>query len=289
MVERAQFLLQNRYLVVGVLLFAAICLVALLAPWIVEIHLGPGVDPMSVGNFDIFQPPSPTNPLGTDRFGRDELALLLMGIRFSLTIGLLAGVIATTFGSSVGLIAGYYGGKVDNVLRTMTDMFLVIPSLPLLLTLSAYVARIDIPTMAVLLAVFSWPFAARTIRAQVLSLRERAYIDLARASGLSNLEIVFQEIMPNLFPYLGVSLAGSVIGAILAEFGLEVIGLGPGNVATLGLMINWAIAWGSMSLGAWVLIFAPAVTLVLIFLALNLINIGLEQTFNPRLKGTTGQ
>ena len=137
-------------------------------------------------------------------------------------------------------------------------------------------------------SIFGWPFAARTIRAQVLSLRERGYVDLAQVSGLSKLEIVFQEIMPNLLPYIGVGLAASVIGAILAEFGLEVIGLGPGNIATLGLMINWAIGWGVMSSGRWFIIIAPSVALILIFLSLNLINLGMEQAFNPRLKGTTG-
>ncbi|MEO8397842.1 MAG: ABC transporter permease subunit, partial [Chloroflexota bacterium] len=106
--------------------------------------------------------------------------------------------------------------------------------------------------------------------------------------GLSKIEIVFQEIMPNLLPFLGVGLAASAVGAILAEFGLEILGLGPGNVSTLGLMINWAISWGVLTLGKGLIVAAPAVVLVLLFLSLNFINIGLEQAFNPRLKGTTG-
>ena len=122
---------------------------------------------------------------------------------------------------------------------------------------------------ALLLAAFSWPFSARTIRSQVLSLRERGYVDLARVSGLGNMAIIFQEILPNLLPFLGVGLAVSTVGAILAEVGLELIGLGPGNVATLGLMINWAIGWGAMSLGKWHLIAAPAGILVLLFFSLN--------------------
>lgn len=105
---------------------------------------------------------------------------------------------------------------------------------------------------------------------------------------MSRLEIVFQEVMPNLLPYLGVTLAATTVGAILAEFGLEVIGLGPGNISTLGLMINWAIGWGVITKGYWSLLAAPATVLILIFVSLNLINIGLEQAFNPRLKGTTG-
>lgn len=282
-----RLLLQNRLLAAGLILFLVICLLSIFQPLIVRLLIG-DINPMSQGQFPIFEAPSPQHLLGTDRYGRDVMALLLIGLRFSLSIGILAGVIGTLVGTTVGLIAGFYGGWVDNVLRSSTDMILVIPTLPLLITLSAYIKRLDVVTMAILLALFSWPFSARTIRAQVLSLRERNYIDLARASNLSGLEIVFQEIMPNLLPFIGVGLAASTVGAILAEFGLEVLGLGPGNVSTLGLMINWAISWGVLTLGKGLIVAAPAAVLVLIFLSLNFINIGLEQAFNPRLKGTTG-
>ncbi|MBZ0291163.1 MAG: ABC transporter permease [Anaerolineae bacterium] len=283
-----RFLRDSKLLAAGVIVFVFICLLSITQPILIRALIG-DINPMEVGSYGIFEAPSVQHPLGTDRYGRDTTALLLLGLRYSLSIGVLAGLLSTGVGTVVGLIAGFYGGRLDAFLRSATDMILVIPTLPLLITLTAYVKGINVVTMALLLAAFSWPFSARTIRAQVLSLRERSYIDLARASGMRNLEIVFQEVMPNLLPYLGVSLAASVIGAILAEFGLSVIGLGPGNIATLGLMINWAIGWGSMSLGMWVLIAAPATVLVLIFLSLNLINIGLEQAFNPRLKGTTGQ
>lgn len=281
------FLTQDRRLTVGLILFTIICLLSIFQPLLTRVLIG-NFATMAQGKFDVFADPSASHPLGTDRYGRDVVALLLLGIRFSLSIGLLAGIFATFVGASVGLIAGFYGGWVDTLLRSSTDVILVIPTLPLLITLSSYIKSMDVATMALLLSIFGWPFAARVIRAQVLSLRERGYVDLARVSGLSKLEIVFQEIMPNLLPFLGVGLAASVIGAILAEFGLEVIGLGPGNIATLGLMINWAIGWGVMSSGRWFIVIAPALALILIFLALNLINLGLEQTFNPRLKGTTG-
>jgi peptide/nickel transport system permease protein len=280
-------LLQDRRLTTGLVVFVLICLMSVLQPALIRLLIG-DINPMTQGKFKLFEEPSAAHLLGTDRYGRDVLALLLVGLRFSLSIGILAGTFATVVGAAIGLIAGFYGGRIDNVLRSITDVILVVPTLPLLITLSAYVRTLDVLTMAVLLAAFGWPFSARTIRAQVLSLRERGYVDLARVSGLGKLDIIFQEIMPNLLPYLGVVLAASVVGAILAEFGLEVIGLGPGNVATLGLMINWAIGWGVMTSGKWLLIAAPAVVLILIFLSLNLINIGLEQAFNPRLKGTTG-
>jgi peptide/nickel transport system permease protein len=162
----------------------------------------------------------------------------------------------------------------DTVLRSGTDMILVIPTYPLLVTLSAYVRSLDVITMALLLAAFSWPFAARTIRAQVMSLGNRPYIDLAKLSGQSDFQIIFQEILPNLLPYLGVGYATATVGAILAETAMELIGLGPSGIATLGLIINWAIGWGVMTLGFWQL--------------LNMINIGLDEAFNPRLKRVTG-
>ncbi|NDJ60719.1 MAG: ABC transporter permease [Chloroflexi bacterium] len=281
-------LLHSRYFLIGFTLLAALALIAILEPVLVASLVGAETNPLQQGTFGIFEPPSAEHPLGTDRFGRDYATLLIIGLRFSLTIGLLAGLLSTLVGTTIGLISGYFGGRVDAVLRTFTDMVLVIPELPLLIAMATFIPTVTIPLMAVLLAAFSWPFSARTIRAQVLSMRERSYVDLARASDMNNVQIVFFEIMPNLFPFLGVSLAGSVIGAILAQFGLEIIGLGVANTMTLGVLINLTISWGAMSLGQWVLIGAPALLLILIFLALNLINIGLEQTFNPRLKGTTG-
>lgn len=283
-----RFFRENTRFLIGLVLFVVLCLLALLQPLLVRWQLGE-ISPMTVGTFPLYVDPNGDNLLGTDRMGRDVLSVLLVGLRYSLAIGLLAGTMATFVGIVVGFIAGFQGGWVDNALRTFTDMILVIPTFPILVTLSAYMKGLNVVTMALLLAAFSWPFSARAIRSQVLSLRERGYVDLARVSGLSSMEIIFQEILPNLLPYLGVGLAVSTVGAILAEVGLELIGLGPGNVATLGLMINWAIGWGAMSLGKWHLIAAPAGVLVILFFALNLMNIGLEEAFNPRLKGTTGQ
>ncbi|MCB0182967.1 MAG: ABC transporter permease, partial [Caldilineaceae bacterium] len=258
------FFATNKRFLVGFLLFLIVVLLALFQPLLVRWRLG-DVSPMTTGTYPLYVDPNPENLLGTDRMGRDVFSVLLVGLRYSLMIGLMAGSLATLLGIIVGFIAGFQGGRIDSTLRTFTDMILVIPTFPILVTLSAYLRGMNVVTMAILLAAFSWPFSARAIRSQVLSLRERGYVDLARVSGLGSMEIIFQEILPNLLPYLGVGLAVSTVGAILAEVGLEVIGLGPGNVATLGLMINWAIGWGAMSLGKWHLIAAPAGALVILF------------------------
>lgn len=278
---------RSGYFRVGIVLFGLLVLVALAQPWLNHLLIG-DINPITMGSFKAYLPPSAEHWLGTDRWGRDWMAQLLLGLRYSLLIGAIAGLAATFVGILFGFVAGYKGGRLDSFLRTGTDMVLVIPSWPLLVTLSAYIPKLTIPIMALLLALFSWPWAARTIRSQVMSLKGRPYVDLAIATGMGDLEIIFTEILPNLLPYLGVSLASSMVGAILAEVGLELIGLGPGDITTLGLMINWATRWGALALGKWQMVFAPVVMLVLIFVSLNLINMGLEQAYNPRLREVTG-
>lgn len=279
---------RSKLLVIGLAILLFLVLVALFQPLINKLLIG-DIDPITMGSFDSYLDPSPQHWLGTDRWGRDWMAQLVLGLRYSLVIGALAGSVATLIGVIFGFIAGYKGGMVDSTLRTFTDMILVIPSWPILVTLAAYIRGLSIPTMALLLALFSWPWGMRAIRSQVLSLRSQPYVDLAKVSNLRDLEIIFTELVPNLLPYLGVSLASATVGAILAETGLELIGLGPGgDIITLGLMINFSLGWGALALGKVELVFPPVLCLILIFVSLNMINMGLEEAFNPRLKRVTG-
>lgn len=271
----------------GLSILLVLVALALAHPLISSLLFGT-TDPMEIGGDGAWLTPSPRHFLGTDRYGRDLLIMTLSGLQISLEVALIAGFLSTIVGVVVAFVAGYKGGMVDSVLKTTTDMFLVVPSFPLLLTLSAYVRKVTLLDVGILLAIFSWPFAARTIRSQVLSLRSRPYVELARVNNLGDFEIIFQELLPNLLPYIGVGLATASLGAIFALVGLEVIGLGPGNIIDLGLMINWAITWGALSLGAWPLFVAPVVALSLLFVAVNLVNIGLEEIYNPRLRGTAG-
>lgn len=278
----------SRLFIVGLSILVFLVLIALLQPLLNKWLIG-DIDPITMGSFGSYLPISAEHWLGTDRWGRDWMAQLLLGLRYSLLIGVLAGFVATFVAIILGFVAGYKGGGVDTALRTFTDMVLVIPSWPILVTLAAYIRGLSIPVMALLLAAFSWPWAMRTIRAQVMSLREQPYVELAKVSNLKDLEIIFQELLPNLLPYLGVGLATGIVNAILAETGLELIGLGPGgDIITLGLMINFAMGWGVLALGKWQMMFAPVICLILLFFSLNLINIGLEELFNPRLKRITG-
>jgi peptide/nickel transport system permease protein len=270
--------------------FSILLILVVLAPLhsVIATALFGATDPLEIGADGAWLTPSSVHWLGTDRYGRDLFIMVLSGLQVSLEVAVIAGLLSTAVGVVVAFVAGYKGGTVDGILKTTTDMFLVVPSFPLLLTLSAYVRNVSLLDVGILLSLFSWPFAARTIRSQVLSLRSRPYVELARVNQLNDFEIIFQELLPNLLPYIGVGLATASLGAIFALVGLEVIGLGPGNIIDLGLMINWAISWGALSLGAWPIFVAPVFILSLLFISVNLINIGLEEIYNPRLRGTAG-
>jgi len=239
------------------------------------------------GLFPKLLPPSFEHPLGTDHFGRDIFSLQLTGLKYSLIIGLLAGGIATLVAVVIATTSGYLGGKVDSVLNAITNSVLVIPTLPILLAIAAYV-RMNLLMLSFTLAAFSWPWPTRVIRAQILSLKERPYVDLAKVSGLNSFEIMFFEILPNLMPFIGVGFAYAIIGAMIAETGLRLIGLGPGDIPSLGLLLFWYMGFGAIAQGYYQMVLAPAALLILIFISLNLINVGLEEIFNPRLKKITG-
>ena len=269
---------------VGVTITLLLVLIAVLHTWLIRLLIG-DIDPMQTGSFMVFESPSRAHPLGTDRYGRDVLALVLVGLPNSLKVAAIAGIISTVIGAVVGFVAGYKGGTTDAVLRTFTDMMLVIPTLPLLFIMARYMSSLSIAVLGVLLAVFSWPFAARVIRSQVLSLRERPYIELSRMTRLSDREIIFQDILPNMLPYIGMGLAISSVGAAFAMVGLTIIGLGPTNQMDLGTLIFFAQQWGVLSLDKWAIFAAPAALLILFFLGVALINQGLEEFYNPRLRG----
>lgn len=249
--------------------------------------IGPFLIPprgLSMASYPRDLPPSPRHIFGTDTMGRDLFVVFIYSLRQSLIIGIIAGAISVLLGVTIGFIAGYKGGLVDEITRNITDVFLIIPTWPLLVILSAYLERLTIHALAILLAAFSWPGTARGMRSQILSLKERGFVKLARISGESDLEIIFKEILPNVLPYIGVMFGGSVSGAMLAEVGLEIIGLGPADAHTLGLMIYWATFYGAMVKRMWWWLVPPVTSLVAIFIGLQLLNIGLDRLYNPRLR-----
>lgn len=232
-----------------------------------------------------FGSPSWEHPMGTESNGRDMLAVLLVGAPRSLWIGLIAASIGMFIGIILGFTAGYLGGWVDAVIRTISDSIIVIPALAVLIVIAAYVRTVSIESMALLLALFAWPAPTRYIRAQVLSMRERGYVNMARISGASSFDIMFKEMMPNMLPYLAASFTGNVSGAILAAASLEALGLGPTRIPTLGMTIFYAIRAAAILRGMWWWWGPPILILIILFSGLFLMNIGLDEIANPRLRG----
>ena len=232
-----------------------------------------------------FPDPDPAHPLGTESNGRDMLALLMVAAPGSLRVGLIAAGLGMGIGIVLGFSAGLIGGWWDAFVRTISDAVITIPSLAVLIVISAFVRQIDLNNMALLLALFAWPGPTRLLRAQVLSLRERGYVQMARLSGASTLDIMFKEMLPNLLPYLAASFSGNVSGNILAATGLEALGLGPTRVPTLGMTIFYSIRAASILRGMWWWWGFPILLLIVIFTGLFLISVGLDEIANPRLRG----
>jgi len=249
----------------------------------------PSADRRSANNPFGFGDPSWDHPLGTESNGRDMLAVIIVGAPRSLRIGLIAAGIGMLVGVALGFSAGFLGGWVDNVIRTLSDAAITIPSLAVLIVISAYVRQVSVENLALLLAIFAWPGPTRLIRAQVLTMRERGYVQMARLSGASTFDIMFKEMMPNLLPYLASSFTGNVSGAILAATGLEALGLGPTRIPTLGMTIFYAIRAAAILRGMWWWWGIPIAILVLIFSGLFLITVGLDEIANPRLRGVKAQ
>lgn len=248
-----------------------------------------GQSPTGGGEAMRFGEPSWDHPLGTESNGRDMLAVLLVGAPRSLRIGLIAAGIGMGVGILLGFTAGFMGGWIDSVIRTISDSVITIPSLAVLIVISAYVRQVSVENMGLLLALFAWPGPTRLIRAQVLSMREHGYVQMARLSGASTFDIMFKEMMPNLLPYLAASLTGNVSGAILAATGLEVLGLGPTRIPTLGMTIFYAIRAAAIIRGMWWWWGVPIAALIVIFSGLFLMTIGLDEIANPRLRGARPQ
>jgi peptide/nickel transport system permease protein len=224
------------------------------------------------------------HPLGTESLGRDMLGLIIESAPAALRVGLIAAGVGMIVAVLLGFTAGFVGGWVDDVIRSLADATVTIPALAVLIVLAAFLRNMSVESMAILLALFAWAGPTRLIRAQVLTLRERGYVKMARLSGLSTFDIMFKEMMPNMLPYIASSLVGNVSAAILAATSLEALGLGPTRIPTLGTTIFYAIKGSAVLRGMWWWWGLPILVLVVIFSGLFLIAIGLDEIANPRLK-----
>jgi peptide/nickel transport system permease protein len=271
-------LLRTPSFALGIGLFVLTLLVALLGPWLrpLDVHTRVGLAYMA---------PSGRHWLGTDHLGLDMVSLLIAGLRSSLYVGFLAGTVATLVGTLIGLYGGYKGGLIDDVLTAATNLFLVIPSLIVLILLSASIENgRSLTLIALIIGCTTWTWSARAVRAQAASLRNRDHVSLARINGYGTFGIVLYHIMPYLLSYIFMVFILQMATGILAEASLSMLGLGPYDSVSLGKILNEAKTNEALTDGAW-WAFAPAMILITtIVFALYVINTSLEGVFNPRLR-----
>jgi peptide/nickel transport system permease protein len=277
--EALYFALRNRKLVAGLGVVLVFLLLALLGPLFTVQDPMAYVGPPSAA-------PSGQYWFGTTTFGQDVFAQFVHGLRSTFFVGVVAALIAGVLGMVIGFTSGYRGGLVDEVLNMITNIVLVLPVLAVLMIIAAYLQVRDVQIQAVIIGLFSWPWVARAVRSQTLTLRAREFVDLAKLSGMPVRRIVFREIAPNMASYLFMVFILLFGGAVLFAATLDFIGLGPTDGISLGLILNHAKQWSAMNLGMWWWFIPPGAGITMIVGAMYIMNVGLDEVFNPKLRET---
>ena len=265
---------------------------ATLAVFIVVAIIGPTIAPFDPSASTVGQAlptaPGASHLLGTTATGQDVLSQLLAGTRSTVVLGLLTGVIATLLSVVIGMSAGFLGGLTDEGLSLVANVFLVLPALPLLVVILGYLPHSgELPT-AIVLSVLGWPWGARVIRAQTLSLRGRDFVAAARESGESGARIIFFEILPNEIGLIAASFVGTVLYAILTSVALAFLGVSDLSSWSYGTMLYWAQNGNAVQLGSWWWYAPPGICVALLGMSLVLLNFGLDELGNPRLRAAAG-
>jgi peptide/nickel transport system permease protein len=277
--EVLHFAFHNPKLIIGLTALLAFLVLAIVGPWLTH------ATPFEFG-YPTGQPPSSDRWLGTTAAGQDVYAQFVYGLRSSFIVGALAAVVAGVLGMAIGFIGGYSGGVIDEILSVLTNIVLVIPTLAVLIIVSAYLSVGSLRSEAILIGLTSWPWAARAIRAQTFSLAARDFVNLARLSGRGTIRVILNEIAPNMSSYLFLVFILLFGGSILTAATLDFLGLGPSEVMSLGLMLNNAVANASLLLGMWWWFIPPGIAITGIVGGLYVMNVGLDEVFNPRLRNT---
>jgi peptide/nickel transport system permease protein len=261
---------------VGAALLVSFVVLALAADWIMPY----GADER-VG--EVFAPPSGQHWLGLDDGGIDVLSLLIQGGRISMTVGFAATLVAIVIGGGVGLLAGYFGGTTDTVLMRVTDYFLVIPDVPLMIIIAA-VWGPSLQHIILVIGLLLWTSTARVVRAQVKSVRERTYVRRARSIGASHTRVILRHILPQIVPLLVANTVLTVAVAIFDETALAFLGLSDPTAVTWGTMIEHAFERTAVSSGAWWAIVPPGLAVALVIMGCYLLGQAIEDAVNPRLR-----
>jgi peptide/nickel transport system permease protein len=275
--EALYFAFRNRKLVVGLCVVLFFLALGIVGPWLTD------AEPFEFG-YPTGESPSREHWLGTTAAGQDVFSQFVHGLRSSFFVGALAGAVAALIAMTIGFVSGYHGGVVDDVLGVLTNVVLVLPTLAVLIVFAAYLNVGSLTAEAVLIGVTLWPWAARAIRAQTFSLATREFVSLARLSGSGGLRIVVREIAPNMSSYLFLVFILLFGGAVLTAATLDFLGLGPSQVMSLGLMMYTAVYASALQLGMWWWFIPPGIGITAIVGGLYVMNVGLDEVFNPRLR-----
>ena len=267
----------NRKARVGLVIIGLDILIAVFAPLIAP-------HSPTATTFTPYSGPSAANWFGTTGNGQDVFSQMIYGSRVSLLVGLGAGALATLVAVSIGLVAGYRPGPIDEGLSFVTNLALVIPGLPLMIILAAYLQGRSVLTILLVVAFTSWATGARVIRSQASTLRNRDFVTLAVFSGERLFRIVFREILPNMTSLVTASFFGAATAAIMAEASLEFLGLGNPSTVSWGTILYYAQQQNALLTGQWVLVFAPGLAIALLAVSFTLVNFGVDALSNPRLR-----
>lgn len=262
---------------IGLVILTLIILVAVFAPLLAP-------HSPTATTFKPYRNPNGTNWFGTTGNGQDVFSQMLYGARVSLLVGLAAGLAATLVAVTIGLIAGYRPGVIDELLSFLTNLALVIPALPLMIILAAYVQHRSVWTIVLVVAFTSWATGARVIRSQASTLRNREFITSAVFSGERLFRVVFREILPNMTSLVAGSFFGAATAAVMAEASLEFLGLGDPSTVSWGTILYYAEQQNALLTGQWVLVFAPGLAIALLAVSFTLVNFGVDALSNPRLR-----
>jgi peptide/nickel transport system permease protein len=269
---------KNKMAMTGTIILFLFVLVAVFGPMFLHF------DVRDIGEVkDILKPPSKTHLLGTDDMGRDVLANLISGSRISLLIGAMATIISMLIGTIVGLLSGYFGRWVDIVLMRITDFFLVLPWLPLMIVLAAVLGT-NIWNIILVIGITSWAGTARIVRAQTLSIKERPFVERAVSIGAGNIHILSHQILPNVFPLIFANTVLIASEAILSETTLSFLGLGDPSHSSWGMMLHYAFEGGASNQGAYWYFLPPGICVVAVVLSFTMMGYAFDEILNPKLR-----
>lgn len=267
----------NNRLKIGIIILTIMVLGSFLLPFFSD------VDPTKHGTYPKNLPLGSEHVLGTNSLGQDIFWYLVYAVRNSLILGISVSLFTITLAGGIGLTAGYLGGATDRIIMTLTDTIIAIPVFPILIVLASLVrGQTSFLIVGSILVFFGWAWGARRVRSMALSLREREFINVAKFSGASTLEIVFKEVFPYVFAFMVVDFINAILWVINTEAALAVIGLSNIEIPTLGSIIFWALNYNALFTGQYTWVVAPVVATVILFLGLFLTSTGYNQMYSTR-------